>query len=124
MATTTTLPDAFVPVTYSAQLAAQGGTPPYTWSVSAGALPPGLSLSAAGLISGAPTVTGSYSFTAQVTDGAAPPAHATAPFSITVAVAGAGPAPRIAGAERELVGLRGQLRGPIPPLRAPSPSRP
>ncbi len=86
VATTTTLPDAFVPVNYSAQLAAQGGTPPYTWSVSAGALPPGLSLSAAGLISGAPTVTGSYTFTAQVTDGAAPPAHAAAPFSITVTV--------------------------------------
>jgi hypothetical protein len=82
----TTLPAAFVSVAYTAPLAAQGGTLPYTWSGSAGALPPGLSLSAAGLISGTPTATGTYGFTAEVTDGAAAPARAAAQFSITVTV--------------------------------------
>lgn len=46
-----------------------GGTSPFTWSVSAGALPPGLTLGAStGLLSGTPTTAGSYSFTVKVTD--------------------------------------------------------
>ena len=46
-----------------------GGTSPFTWSVSAGTLPPGLTLGAStGLLSGTPTTAGSYSFTVKVTD--------------------------------------------------------
>ena len=55
--------------TVSEQLQASGGVGPYTWSLSAGALPPGLSLSSGGLISGTPTTQGAYAFTVQVTDG-------------------------------------------------------
>jgi hypothetical protein len=55
-------------VAYSATLAATGGTGSYTWSVSAGALPAGVSLSAAGVVSGTPSASGSFDFTAQVTD--------------------------------------------------------
>ena len=40
------------------------------WSVTAGSLPPGLSLSAAGAITGTPTTAGSYSATVQATDSA------------------------------------------------------
>jgi len=41
----------------------------YTWSIGAGALPPGLSLDAeGGLVSGTPTKPGNFPFTAQVTD--------------------------------------------------------
>jgi hypothetical protein len=54
---------------YSAVLSAIGGTGAYTWSISSGSLPPGLSLnSSQGVISGTPTALGNYPFTAQVTD--------------------------------------------------------
>jgi Putative Ig domain len=49
-------------------LVATGGTPPYTWALIGGMLPPGLTLSSAGLISGTPTAAGLFYFTAQVTD--------------------------------------------------------
>jgi hypothetical protein len=52
-------------------MTASGGTPAYTWSVSDGSLPPGLSLnSSTGAISGTPTAAGTYSFTVKVTDNA------------------------------------------------------
>lgn len=47
---------------------ASNGTPPYVWSVTAGALPDGLSLSnSTGLLSGIPTRAGSASFTVRCT---------------------------------------------------------
>jgi len=53
---------------YVSSLVAVGGTPPYTFSISAGSLPPGLTLDpATGSISGTPSA-GSYSYTARVTD--------------------------------------------------------
>ena len=68
--TTTSVSAGTVGTSYSATLAASGGTSPYTWSISSGALPPGLALSAAGAISGTPTTSGTYSFTPQVADSA------------------------------------------------------
>ena len=62
------LPSGPVQVGYSQALQAAGGIPPYAWSVLAGALPDGLSLSTGGTISGTPTRVGSFGFTAQVTD--------------------------------------------------------
>lgn len=56
--TTLTPPIGTVGQSYSYQMAATGGTPPYTWT---GAnLPPGLSISTGGLISGTPTSAGSF----------------------------------------------------------------
>jgi large repetitive protein len=62
-------PSGEVGVTYADQLTVTGGTSPFTWSVSAGALPPGVTLGAStALLSGTPTTAGSYSFTVKVTD--------------------------------------------------------
>jgi hypothetical protein len=71
---------------YSAQLAATGGTKPYTWSISAGSLPAGLTLHpATGAITGKPiTSSQTTDFTVEVTDSEATPASATASESITV----------------------------------------
>ena len=56
-------------VSYSNQLTVTGGTGPYAWSVSAGTLPPGITLGATtGVLSGTPTTAGTYSFTVKVTD--------------------------------------------------------
>ena len=80
--TSTTLPGGTAGVAYSQSLTATGGSPPYTWSVTGGALPPGLTLSSAGALSGTPTTVGPYTFTAQVTDSAG--AAVTATFSLVV----------------------------------------
>lgn len=54
---------------YSATISAQGGTTPYSFAVTSGALPAGTSLnSSTGVISGTPTTVGSASFTITVTD--------------------------------------------------------
>jgi large repetitive protein len=63
-------PNGEINTPYSDQLTLTGGTSPIVWSVSAGALPPGITLNAStGLLSGTPTTAGSYSFTVEVTDG-------------------------------------------------------
>lgn len=54
---------------YSSSLAAAGGTPGYTFSITAGALPSGLTLNATtGAITGTPTAAGAFNFTAKVVD--------------------------------------------------------
>jgi hypothetical protein len=54
---------------YASALAATGGTPPYSFSITAGALPPGLTLNpTTGAVTGMPTTAGIFSFTAKVTD--------------------------------------------------------
>jgi hypothetical protein len=73
---------------YSAPLSANGGTPGYTWSVSSGNLPAGLTLSSAGVISGTPTASGSSTFTIAVQDSGSPAQTASAQESITVSAAG------------------------------------
>ncbi len=81
---TASLPGGTVGVAYSATLAATGGAPPYTWSLTAGALPAGLSL-AGSTISGTPTTPGTSNFTVQASDGSQ---SGTQPLSITIAAAG------------------------------------
>lgn len=65
---TTLLDDAYANALYKQTLEATGGTLPFTWSILTGALPAGLSLGPSGVISGAPTTTGTNIFTIQVTD--------------------------------------------------------
>jgi hypothetical protein len=64
----------------SLQLAAVGGSQPYTWAIIAGTIAPGLSLSTGGAIKGTPTTTGTFTFTVQVTDGNS----ATATHALTI----------------------------------------
>src|SRR5256884_3509743 len=52
---------------------ATGGSAPYTWSVSAGTLPPRLTLSPRGVLNGNNTPAGQFNFTAQVKDSTAAP---------------------------------------------------
>jgi hypothetical protein len=56
------------------QLNATGGAPPYSWSlgISSPALPPGLALSAGGVISGTPTAVGIFDIVVQATDSSSP----------------------------------------------------
>ena len=86
--TTTSLLNAIVGTVYGASLSASGGTPAYTWGLASGALPPGLILAATtGTISGAPTTSGTYSFTARVTDSAVSAQAAAKTLNIAVASA-------------------------------------
>jgi hypothetical protein len=65
---TNSIPDGVVGGAYAVGLAATGGLPPYRWSVVEGTLPGGLTMGTTGLISGAPTAVGAFTFTAQVRD--------------------------------------------------------
>ena len=66
---TDTLPDGAVDQAYSTDITTTGGTGSYVYTISAGAIPNGLVLSASGTISGIPTIAGVYTFTVQVADG-------------------------------------------------------
>ena len=88
--TTSSLPGATVGDNYSQTLSATGGVTPYTWSISVGALPAGLSLAAGtGRITGIPTTVGDVNFTVQVTS--ATGTSATQPLTISVVAAGSTP---------------------------------
>ena len=70
----------------NAALQASSGVPPYTWSLAGGTLlPPGLSLSSSGVISGTPIATGTTNFTVQVVD-SSEPAHQTATANLSITI--------------------------------------
>ncbi|WP_332676496.1 putative Ig domain-containing protein [Brevundimonas sp.] len=72
---------------YSETLTATGGVGPNTLAVTAGALPPGISLSSSGVLSGTPTTPGVYNFTVTPSDSSASPGPYSGPgvaYSITV----------------------------------------
>jgi len=69
---TTTLPDAYGNVAYSQTLVGSGGTLPYYWSVKSGALPAGMTLAIDGTLSGAPAVSGTFSFTVEMKESSSP----------------------------------------------------
>ena len=76
---------------------ATGGLPPLQWSVTAGNLPPGLTLGANdGSLSGTPTSLGTSKFTVTAVDSAPMPAKSALPFSVTI---GAPAPPAIAYSE-------------------------
>jgi hypothetical protein len=84
-----TLPSGTLGVPYGETVTAIGGTPPYTFTVSSGALPTGTALNmATGEISGTPTAIGTFNFCITVTDANAPPCTATQCYTIIVAAGG------------------------------------
>ena len=82
--TNSPLPQGTVGTSYSQTLAASGGAPPYSWSVTSGSLPNGLTLNASnGTIGGTASGTGSSTFTIQVRDSAS--STATKQFQLSIA---------------------------------------
>jgi len=69
---------------YTAKLEAVEGVTPYTWTVSSGGLPAGLSLAGDGILSGVPTQAGQATVSVQVTDSSVPPKGGNKTFSLTV----------------------------------------
>ncbi len=88
---TTGVVDAMETVPYAQLLAASGGTGTYAWSVTAGTLPAGLSLTSQGLLAGTPVassgprVATSYAFTVTAVDPADASRSASRPLTLTIA---------------------------------------
>ncbi|MDE1160688.1 MAG: putative Ig domain-containing protein [Acidobacteriaceae bacterium] len=80
-----TLADGTVGTTYTASVSASGGTSPYSWTLLSGTLPPGLTLSATGAVSGSPTTVGTYTFVAKVTDANSTSANGTYTIKVSAA---------------------------------------
>ncbi len=79
------LPAATAGTAYSQTLSASGGTPSYSFAVTAGALPAGLTLSSAGVLSGIPTASGTFNITATATDSGSSPTTGSRAYTLTVA---------------------------------------
>lgn len=99
------MPSATVASAYSTTVTASGAIAPYSYAVTAGALPAGLSLSSGGTLSGTPTAGGSFNFTITATDssGAPGPFNGARAFTLTVASASVTlPATSLAGGQRNV----------------------
>jgi len=89
ISTATTLDAGVAGQGYSTDLSVDGGLEPYTWTVSSGILPPGLSLdSSGGAIVGTPQTAGNYSLTLIVEDSSNPPLSTTQSFSLKIYLKG------------------------------------
>ncbi|WP_158798400.1 MBG domain-containing protein [Pedobacter sp. L105] len=77
-----TLPAPTTGVAYSSTLTSSGGIAPYTFAISAGALPAGLILTPSGVLSGIPTAGGTFNFTVTTTDASS--STGTRVYSFTV----------------------------------------
>lgn len=87
------LPGGIIGSPYSRTLIAGGGESPYNFTVSVGALPTGLMLSAGGIVSGIPTVASTFNFTVQATDAVGCAGSAAFSVPILAATISATPAP-------------------------------
>ena len=88
---------AITPLTLSATTSGAGGgatISPTGWSVLSGSLPPGLMLSAAGVVTGTPTTAGSYSAVVQATDSAGFTGSNSVDYTIDNVVTVADPGPQ------------------------------
>jgi len=83
--TTATLVNGEVGLAYSQTISATGGTGAKTFATTAGAVPTGLTLSGAGVLSGTPMTVGTFPFTVKATDTVG--AGGSQPYAVTVAPA-------------------------------------
>ena len=71
---------------YSQTLGAEGGVSPYTWSTAIeqgqSGLPPGVSLSSSGVLSGTPTASGLFTCTLKVLDSSGTPGYIVSSITI------------------------------------------
>ncbi len=81
-----TLPTITLATAFSQTLTSTGGIAPYTYNVSAGTLPTGLTLSSGGVISGTPTQRGSYSFTVRSVDSTGTPLEGFRSYTGTIQI--------------------------------------
>jgi hypothetical protein len=86
-----TLPGGTVGVAYSQAITGSGGTAPYTFAVTTGTLPAGLTLTAAGVLAGTPTAAGASPVTIRATDGSS----CTGALVATITIAPVGGCPVI-----------------------------
>ena len=98
-------------------LTAAGGTPPYSWSVSGGQFPPGLTLSPDGVVSGTSTQAGKFSFTVKVSDSLAASVTSPAGFGVYSALTATQPCAVqcIVGEGCSICGGFGSVTGGLPP---------
>jgi hypothetical protein len=82
--TSSPLPGGTMHVHYADTLQASGGTAPYTWVLSTGSVPPGLTLKTTGKIAGTPTVSGTYTFSVKVKDSSSPREKVIKKFKIVI----------------------------------------
>ncbi len=82
-ASPSTLPNGLVGFSYHEVLNATGGVAPYSFALSSGSLPPGLTLAESGEFEGTPTTGGNYSFDVAITDSRG--CSGTVSFSIMIA---------------------------------------
>src|SRR5581483_1615540 len=81
------LPAATAGVAYDETIDVTGGTAPYTFSLTSGSLPAGLTLSTAGRLHGTPATAGTSTFTAQAGDASTPAKEGARTYSLRVAPA-------------------------------------
>lgn len=81
------LPTMEAGVEFHTFLHANGGVPPYVWSVASGDMPEGISLSPEGLIEGRPTKAGSFDLMLKVEDSGRPPHTISKEFKMVVSAA-------------------------------------
>jgi hypothetical protein len=101
---TTTLPKAYLRRQYEIHLEAGGGITPLRWEITEGAAPAGIVLAPNGVLSGVPTESGEFRFTATVTDSGKPAMQRKQPLVLTVVaplMAQWGRYPKIAGRRLE-----------------------
>ncbi len=80
------LPNALYLQPYRTALQSSFGTPPYSYSLVSGVLPPGLSMDPSGNITGTPTSTGSWTFQVRATDSSQPPQQQTTQYSLFASI--------------------------------------
>lgn len=82
--TSPSVPNGYVGLAYNFTLTASGGLGNRSWSISSGSLPPGVTMGANGVFSGAPLALGAFTMVVTVTDSSPVPLTATHQFTLQV----------------------------------------